>query len=514
MTIWSGSNTGGGTVWLKTPLKEEYERIFDKMKIQFVNGERAGEIMDFQETEISIGREDGNSIQLLTDGVSRYHAQISKNDDGNWLICDLDSTNGVKIDGINVVGEQILTPGSLLSIGEQQLLVLETGNTAKVNFFSSAKSPDAEFETQLDEPERPSKPTASDKKRPHPISSEKLLADLKSAGNGLFGSREKSSQTTVSQNNSDLTKATPKRSKMLFNVVFYAALIVCVSCVAKIFMDKKEVVTPNHNAAAAHSINDAVVYFERINYDPVAKSAFRFEMKIENGKMTCLLDDIAGCRHFKREIDLIGNYETELEVLLQKLKKSGILQLKPKNISTVNPERDRIHFMLLCDAQLADYQCTSSESGVEFDKCDQAIRDFLNGFGLVTIAQNREELEAEAKNHLRNAKDKQLNYISDLSLLREAAREYEAAISCYEQFTPAPPELKEARTGFNEVNKLRTIKLKECNTEFKRCHRRMDYSGMARACQDIMKIAGEKSKAYREAAEMLRSVKRAMDKKR
>ena len=42
----------------------------------------------------------------------------------------------------------------------------------------------------------------------------------------------------------------------------------------------------------------------------------------------------------------------------------------------------------------------------------------------------------------------------------------------------------------------------------------MDYSGMARACQDIMKIAGEKSKAYREAAEMLRSVKRAMDKKR
>ena len=48
------------------------------MKIQFINGERAGETVDFQETEISIGREEGNSIQLLTGGVSRYHAQICK----------------------------------------------------------------------------------------------------------------------------------------------------------------------------------------------------------------------------------------------------------------------------------------------------------------------------------------------------------------------------------------------------------------------------------------------------
>lgn len=484
------------------------------MKIQFINGERAGETVDFQETEISIGREDGNTIQLLTGGVSRYHAQISKKEDGNWIVCDLDSTNGVKLDGTNVVGEQILIPGSMLVIGEQQLLILETGPMSKVNFFSAGQSFDTVCDTQLDEPAKPVPPQTSGKNRVPSISSEKLLADLKSAGNGLFGRNDKTSQTPVSQKNSDLPEGAPKRSKMIFNVIFYAALIICVACVAKMFLDKKSVITPDRNPSDTYAAEDAVVYFERINYDPVAKSAFRFEMKIENGKMTCLLDDIAGYRHFKREIDLAGNYETELEVLLQKLKKSGILQIKPKNVSTVNPERDRIHLILVSGTQLADYKCTSSESGVEFDKCDQAIRDFLNGFGLITIAQNREELETEAKNHLRNAKDKQANYISDLSLLREAAREYEAAISCYEQFTPAPPELKEARTGFNAVNTLRTMKLKECNNEFKRCHRRMDYSGMARACQDIMKIAGEKSKAYREAAEMLRSVKRAMDKRR
>ena len=483
------------------------------MKIQFINGERAGEIMDFQDTEISIGREDGNTIQLLTGGVSRYHAQISKKDDGNWIICDLDSTNGVKIDGKNIVGEHFLTPGTTLLIGEQQMLILEAGPVGKVNFFSGAKIFDTSSDTQLDEPKAPAPPPPP-KKQISAVSSEKLLADLKSAGNGLFGRNDKNPQAAAPKKSSNSPGQAPKKSKMLFNVIFYAALIICVAFIAKMFLDKKSDIPSGSNTRNSYAAEDAVIYFERINYDPGAKSAFRFEMKIENGKMTCLLDDIAGTRHFKREIDLSGNYETELEVLLQKLKESGILQLKTKNISVADPERDRIHLMLVCDNQLADYQCTSTESGVEFDKCDQAIRNFLNGFGLMTIAQNREELEAEAMNHLRNAKDKKANYISDLSLLREAAREFEAAISCFEQFTPAPPELKEAKTGFNAVNALRVQKLKECNNEFKRCYRRMDYSGMARACQDIMKIAGEKSKTYREAAETLRSVKRAMDKRR
>ena len=90
----------------------------------------------------------------------------------------------------------------------------------------------------------------------------------------------------------------------------------------------------------------------------------------------------------------------------------------------------------------------------------------------------------------------------------------EAAISCYEQFSPAPPELKQARTGFAEVNALRIRKLKEAQPEFTRCKRIGDERGMLHACQDIMKITGERSKAYREAAEILRQVKRQMNAKK
>ncbi|MBR4883698.1 MAG: hypothetical protein IKZ33_00120, partial [Lentisphaeria bacterium] len=259
---------------------------------------------------------------------------------------------------------------------------------------------------------------------------------------------------------------------------------------------------------------NTVIYFERIDYDTEKKSAFRLELKIEGGKLSCILDDIAGQRHFSRNIDISGNYDNELEVLIQNLKKSGLPAVKQKNVSVTNPERDRLHLVFIDGKDYCNYQCSSSESGVEFDKCYEAIRDFLNGFGLVTIAQSREEVEEEAKQHLRNAMEKMENYAGDLSLLRESAREFEAAITCYEQFTPAPPELKKARLGFDKVNALRKKKLKEFYDDFARYRRKNDFPGMALACQNIMKIAGEKSKTYRQIANVLLHVKRQMDPKK
>ena len=475
------------------------------MKIQFLNGSFAGEIREYQGPEISIGREDGNTIQLLTGGVSRYHARIIRQADGHWIISDLDSTNGVKLGGKNITDDVILTPGMEFVIGEQRLLILETIPVGQVRFFASALETDTAPLKVEAAPENVEKPAVPE------FSGEKLLADLKSAGNGLFNRNEK-----ASANAEEKTDAQPKRPKLLFNIVFYSALLICVVFILKMALaSDKNGAGSNGNSGISHfPLEQAVVCFERIAYDPENKTAFRFEMQIENGKMVCFLDDIAGRRHFTREIDLAKSYETELEVLLQKLKESGIGKFKPKNILTGDPDRDQVRLVFSYGDQFCDYKCASSDSGVEFEKCRNAISNFLSGFGLMTIAKNRDELEAEAKQHLRNAIDKRENYVSDLSLLREAAREFEAAISCYEQFSPPPPELKQARTGFAEVNELRLRKLKECNDEFKRCHRTMDYAGMVRACQDIMKITGEKSKAYRNAAEALRSVKRTMNSKK
>ena len=256
------------------------------------------------------------------------------------------------------------------------------------------------------------------------------------------------------------------------------------------------------------------IYFERIDHDFSRKSAFRLELKIENGKMNCVLDDIHGQRHFERTIELAGNYDNEFDVLVQKLSSSGILKLQRSKKPVLNPDKDLLRLVFINGRDMCDIKCSSMDSGIELEKSKDAIRDFLNGFGLGTIAQSREEVEEEAKSHLRNAVEKSENYVGDLSLLRESAREFEAAISCYEQFTPPPPELKQARLGFAKVNELRKKKLAECQADFARAARKRDHAAMANACQSIMKIAGEKSRAYREAAEQLLLVKRNMNSKR
>ena len=464
-----------------------------------------------------------------TGGVSRYHAQIAQKD-GTWYISDLDSTNGVKVDGINITGDRALCAGDEITIGEQKLEIVEISSGNRVLFKTLSDCPDTLMDTKIDIPASEIEPASADgkaeaKAETEVSSADKLLAELKSVSGNLFkgsssGNSEKKAETKKEkkekkEKKDEKDEKTEKpRSKMLFNIIFYLALAICVIGVGKFFLSGNNSKPAAPEAAAADNHEKAVVYFERIDYDSTKKNAFRIELKIENGTMWCNLDDIAGQRHFSREIKLIGNYDNELELLIQKLKKSGITKFKPKNVSIPNPERDRIHLLFIDNKEMCNYQCSSTETGVEFDKCYEAIRDFLNGFGLMTIAQSREEVEEEAKQHLRNALEKMENYAGDLSLLRESAREFEAAIICYEQFTPAPPELKVAKTGSEKVKKLREQKIDEYVKEFARYQRLKDYSGMAAACQNIMKVAGEKSPSYRNAANALLNVKRQMDKKK
>jgi pSer/pThr/pTyr-binding forkhead associated (FHA) protein len=70
--------------------------------------------------EISIGRKEGNTIRLMERNVSRRHARLLRNN-GAVYIEDLDSYNGIRINGERINGRYEVKEGDLVEIGDYHL---------------------------------------------------------------------------------------------------------------------------------------------------------------------------------------------------------------------------------------------------------------------------------------------------------------------------------------------------------------------------------------------------------
>lgn len=65
---------------------------------------------------VTIGRQSTCSIVIKDSNVSREHVQFRRGHDG-WTVRDLGSTNGTKINGVRVEGEQLLANGDVVLVG-------------------------------------------------------------------------------------------------------------------------------------------------------------------------------------------------------------------------------------------------------------------------------------------------------------------------------------------------------------------------------------------------------------
>ncbi|HGG57833.1 MAG TPA: FHA domain-containing protein, partial [Nannocystis exedens] len=84
------------------------------------------------EEEITIGREAGNTIQLTEQNVSRQHARLTQGPDG-WVLEDLDSYNGIKVNGVPVEAQIPLNEGDLVQIGDYHLSLAENAEKTALN---------------------------------------------------------------------------------------------------------------------------------------------------------------------------------------------------------------------------------------------------------------------------------------------------------------------------------------------------------------------------------------------
>jgi len=89
--------------------------------LRVLHGADRGRIFDHLPTPVTIGREEGNSIQLNDERISRYHLKLQEDND-KIVLTDLESTNGTKVNGEDIQ-VRIVRDGDLISVGRSLLLV-------------------------------------------------------------------------------------------------------------------------------------------------------------------------------------------------------------------------------------------------------------------------------------------------------------------------------------------------------------------------------------------------------
>lgn len=88
--------------------------------LRVLDGADRGKVYTGLPTPVTIGREEGNVVQLNDERISRYHIKIQE-DQGKLVLTDLESTNGTRVNGEDVQ-LRILRYGDVISLGRSVLL--------------------------------------------------------------------------------------------------------------------------------------------------------------------------------------------------------------------------------------------------------------------------------------------------------------------------------------------------------------------------------------------------------
>jgi adenylate cyclase len=80
-----------------------------------------GDIMPLVREHMTLGRRESCDIRLNFPNISSVHCEFTFQD-GYWFIKDLNSTNGVKVNG-NRVFRKVLLPGDELTIGKKKYII-------------------------------------------------------------------------------------------------------------------------------------------------------------------------------------------------------------------------------------------------------------------------------------------------------------------------------------------------------------------------------------------------------
>jgi hypothetical protein len=85
--------------------------------LRVLDGADRGKVYESLPTPVTIGREEGNSVQLNDERISRFHIKIQE-DLGKLVLTDLESTNGTRVNGEDAQ-LRILRYGDVIALGRR-----------------------------------------------------------------------------------------------------------------------------------------------------------------------------------------------------------------------------------------------------------------------------------------------------------------------------------------------------------------------------------------------------------
>lgn len=103
------------------------------LRLIIEDDEGATTIVPLATEAITIGRQQGNTIQLTEKNVSRNHARLYPEDEC-WVIEDLNSYNGIKVNDKSVEARTKLREGDIVQIGDYHLAITEDVDKRTLNY--------------------------------------------------------------------------------------------------------------------------------------------------------------------------------------------------------------------------------------------------------------------------------------------------------------------------------------------------------------------------------------------
>ncbi len=470
------------------------------MKLVFVNGPRSGEELEFALPEITVGREDDNILRVPAAGVSRYHAKLCRSGNGAWHVKDLGSTNGVKVNGQKIDGDQELKEGDSVEFGDQMIRVSGFRDTTPQLVFNpvdgDAVSPETRKTSAFSaESAIPEPPPASSTRRGG-AKLEDLSALFASGSDKLFDPKMKEKQKEKS--GTDGEPHTEK--KRLFSGVFFYVLtaalaVICISA-AVLAMSPKE--KAPGQAVAQKVAGPFSLFFEKqvISRDNV----FRFTLLLEEERLEFTIDDIKSQRHVSRTEKMSPE---SVEVFRSRVNSSGIWNEVSTPPSPGADESQMRRVMIADGTRVRELSYLGSYTPSSFGLLESMVSDLAENYGLQTISLTPEELRSQAEQNFAKAEDYYGNREARGSNLRDAIRRYRLVVGALEQFSPRPPLWDRARKRLEEAESLRARKLDNLEVERVRFGQVQDFDGIRNVLLQTMELADEDSREHQIARERL-----------